>query len=140
MHLDDKHPKYQLEDSIIGTNPGLGYRPLSDVEEGSLIWFDAKNESSVKKWVDNIDAFLADYQQSKDKTVALNRMPCNPTSVVPEGKVCDVTLADFSPCDKKNNYGYTNSSPCIFLKLNRVRMLNFLLSFSKTLIGQKSIP
>lgn len=45
---------------LTGTNPGLGFRPIADnTEEGSLIWFDAKNETEVAKWTTIIDEFLA---------------------------------------------------------------------------------
>lgn len=57
--LDPTKPKWLLDNSLIGTNPGLGFRPISNrTEEGSLIWYDAKNETSVKKWVELLDKYL----------------------------------------------------------------------------------
>lgn len=41
-----------------GNNPGMGHRPLL-IEEGALIAYKADNSTEVKKWVDNIEAFLA---------------------------------------------------------------------------------
>ena len=45
---------------VLLVSVGLGFRPISpDVEkEGSLIWYQAKNSSNVKTWVDRADEFL----------------------------------------------------------------------------------
>uniref|UniRef100_A0A1B6FQY1 Sodium/potassium-transporting ATPase subunit beta n=1 Tax=Cuerna arida TaxID=1464854 RepID=A0A1B6FQY1_9HEMI len=119
--LEGKAPVYVLEESLIGVNPGLGFRPMSyDVDEGSLIWYEAKNESSVAHWVKAIDEFLLDYEPNQNKSIVLNRKPCSYDTIIPEGQVCDVKLSDFKNCTRENNYGYANSSPCIFIKLNRI--------------------
>lgn len=49
-----------------------------------------------------------------------NRVTCSSGSPAPPGKVCDVPLDTFGPCTPKNGYSYNQSSPCIFIKLNRV--------------------
>lgn len=57
--LLDGRPKYELKDSIIGDNPGLGFRPMppeSNVES-TLIWYE-NNENNTKYWIDEIDSFL----------------------------------------------------------------------------------
>lgn len=52
-------PKWQLEESLIGISPGVGFRPLpEDVDHGSLIWYDASNQSQITHWRDLIDDFL----------------------------------------------------------------------------------
>lgn len=57
--LSDEHPTWQLEESLIGTNPGLGFRPISaETERGSLIWYNAANKDEVDYWVNTIDDFL----------------------------------------------------------------------------------
>lgn len=58
--LYDGRPKYELEDSIIGQNPGLGFRPMppeSNVES-TLIWYEKDNSNNSKYWVDEIQTFL----------------------------------------------------------------------------------
>lgn len=58
--LSDHYPRWQLSESLIGTNPGLGFRPLpTNVEQGSLIWYDSTNKSQIDYWVDILDDFLA---------------------------------------------------------------------------------
>lgn len=57
--LDPKIPKWKLDRSLIGTNPGLGFRPMpTDNEESTLIWFQGSNKTSYLWWRDNILKFL----------------------------------------------------------------------------------
>lgn len=57
--LDEREPKWTLDSSLIGTNPGLGFRPISShTEEGSLIWYNLTNRNTSEKWVDLVDKFL----------------------------------------------------------------------------------
>lgn len=34
--------------------------------------------------------------------------------------MCDVDIREFKKCTQENNYSYHKSSPCVFLKLNRI--------------------
>jgi len=55
--LKDGRPKYELKESIIGTNPGLGFRPMppeSNVES-TLIWYEKQN---TDYWIEELDRFL----------------------------------------------------------------------------------
>lgn len=62
--LDPRTPTWQLDESIIGVNPGLGFRPLppEDQAESTLIWFKASNDQNEKKnyqyWIDSLEKFL----------------------------------------------------------------------------------
>lgn len=57
--LDPRIPKWQLDRSIIGTNPGMGFRPMPlDNLESTLIWFQGSNRSSYEKWENNTKAYL----------------------------------------------------------------------------------
>lgn len=58
--LKDNRPKYELEESIIGTNPGLGFRPMppeSNVES-TLVWYEKNNPKNSEYWVSEIESFL----------------------------------------------------------------------------------
>lgn len=58
--LDESVPKWKLDASLIGTNPGLGFRPIADnVDQGSLIWFESTDKKQIKYWVKRVDDFLA---------------------------------------------------------------------------------
>ena len=55
--LKDGRPKYELKESLIGANPGLGFRPMppeSNVES-TLVWYEKQN---TDYWVEEIDRFL----------------------------------------------------------------------------------
>lgn len=57
--IDENVPRWKLGESLIGTNPGLGFRPVADnVDQGSLIWFDSTDRKQIKYWVNRVDEFL----------------------------------------------------------------------------------
>lgn len=57
--LDPRIPKWQQDGSVIGTNPGLGFRPMpKDNEESTLIWLQGTNRINYLNWYDNIMEFL----------------------------------------------------------------------------------
>lgn len=58
--LDPNAPKWQLDNSLIGSNPGLGFRPMppeSNVES-TLIWYKASDEGNWLHWTRALDDFL----------------------------------------------------------------------------------
>lgn len=58
--LDENKPKWQLDNGLIGSNPGLGFRPMppeSNVES-TLVWFEAANEKNTDYWIGALDEFL----------------------------------------------------------------------------------
>jgi hypothetical protein len=58
--LDATQPKWQLERSLIGNNPGLGFRPMPPASnvESTLIWYKAKDEGNYRHWARALDTFL----------------------------------------------------------------------------------
>uniref|UniRef100_A0ABD2XP98 Sodium/potassium-transporting ATPase subunit beta-2 n=1 Tax=Trichogramma kaykai TaxID=54128 RepID=A0ABD2XP98_9HYME len=121
--LDANQPKWQLERSLIGSNPGLGFRPMppeSNVES-TLIWYKASDEGNYRHWSRALDKFLQVYNKTGIGAVNQdNRILCDYGKPVPQGKVCDVLIHDWHPCTKANFYNYQKSAPCIFLKLNKI--------------------
>ncbi|RZC34892.1 Na K-ATPase domain containing protein [Asbolus verrucosus] len=116
--LDDRRPRLTLDESLIGTNPGLGFRPISSrTEEGSLIWYDIQNHTTSNKWVNLLDEFLDSYVQNQ---TGKNYQHCDFNRTADDGNVCMVDLEQFGPCSPTNVYGYNGSSPCVFLKLNKI--------------------
>ncbi|XP_022820822.1 sodium/potassium-transporting ATPase subunit beta-2-like [Spodoptera litura] len=118
--MDEKIPYFTLADSIIGANPGMGHRPIL-FEEGALIWYHADNETQVKKYVDNINEFLAPYNnKSLLVNQGVNQRECGDVKP-PRNEVCAFnTTTNFGPCNMENNYGYANKTPCLIIKLNRL--------------------
>ncbi|XP_032529889.2 sodium/potassium-transporting ATPase subunit beta-2-like [Danaus plexippus] len=117
--LDERIPYFTLADSIIGNNPGMGHRPLI-LEEESLIWYDAKDPKTIQKYVDNISEFLAPYEnKSLLINQGANQHDCGMTKP-PRNEVCSFNLSQLGPCSKENNFGFTNRTPCIIIKLNKI--------------------
>nr|AAC46608.1 nervous system antigen 1 [Drosophila melanogaster]prf//2114404A nervana 1 antigen [Drosophila melanogaster] len=115
--ISDTEPKWKLQDSLIGTNPGLGFRPLSEqTERGSVIAFDGKKPAESDYWIELIDDFLRDYNHTEGRDMK----HCGFGQVLEPTDVCVVNTDLFGGCSKANNYGYKTNQPCIFLKLNKI--------------------
>lgn len=115
--LTDNEPTWKLDRSLIGTNPGLGFRPISEeTERGSVIQFDTKKPDEGKYWIDLLNDFLKNY----DRVGSKNSKFCSFNQTHSPQDVCDVDVSQFGPCSPKNEFGYRNSSPCVFLKLNKI--------------------
>lgn len=139
--LYEGRPKYELEESIIGHNPGLGFRPMppeSNVES-TLIWYEKNNPNNSKYWVEEIGSFLEGKLPSffeikfflqnafvndlitgfQTEKPTENMVDCK--KVKPDdGKTCKVDVSGFGACTEKNGFGYPEGKPCIFLKLNKI--------------------
>ena len=57
--LDENKPKWRLSDGLIGTNPGLGFRPMPPDEhvESTLVWYEASNDKNVEHWITALNDF-----------------------------------------------------------------------------------
>jgi len=116
MSCPDNMPKWQLGESLIGSSPGVGFRPLpEDVDHGSLIWYDASNQTQVIHWKSLLDDFLHEYTLGSS-----NQKICDFDAFPGTTQACKLDMSQFDQCSSAHSYGYNNSSPCIFIKLNRI--------------------
>ncbi|XP_050685617.1 sodium/potassium-transporting ATPase subunit beta-1-like [Leptidea sinapis] len=90
MTLDEKKPVFILDSSLIGSNPGVAFRPRVD----GVVRLDATNSTSYEEYVNNIRDFIAGYESN-------------------------VWFNSKKGCDADDNYGYPDS-PCFFIKLNKI--------------------
>ncbi|KDR20642.1 sodium/potassium-transporting ATPase subunit beta-2-like [Zootermopsis nevadensis] len=120
--IDLKIPKWQQDRSVIGSNPGLGFRPMppeSNVES-TLIWYRGNDEENYKYWTEELDKFLEVYKNpSSVPGDGKNIVHCDYENS-PGDKVCYVDPKEWRSCSPENNYNYHRSAPCIFLKLNKI--------------------
>lgn len=119
--INPSRPKFMLKESLIGNNPGLGYRPMPSEEyvESALIWFKQSDYGFVN-WTNQIGKFLEPYNKiSKDPLLSNNVQNCSYDNPKAPGKVCRVPLDRMQPCNQQF-YKYDAGSPCIFLKLNKI--------------------
>ena len=58
--IDYKYPKWQLEESRIGVNPGLGFRPRPSAvtPETTLIKFTSGSNGDYMHYVEQLEAFV----------------------------------------------------------------------------------
>ncbi|XP_028176252.1 sodium/potassium-transporting ATPase subunit beta-2-like [Ostrinia nubilalis] len=119
--INPRVPRLQQEHSVIGTSPGLGFRPLPPDVRSTLIWYKGTSYESYKYWEDQLIDFLSVYKK-KGQTAGAgqNIFNCDFEHLPPPGKVCDVDVRGWDPCMEENHFSYHKSSPCIFLKLNRI--------------------
>ncbi|XP_047105851.1 sodium/potassium-transporting ATPase subunit beta-2-like isoform X1 [Schistocerca piceifrons] len=121
--LDPRIPRWTQSSSLIGTSPGLGFRPMPPEEnvESTLIWYKGTQKVNFQHWTDSLDKFLEVY-----KTPGLtpgrgqNIYNCDYDKPPGPGQVCDVDIKTWDPCTHENMYNYHKAAPCIFVKLNKI--------------------
>ncbi|XP_048745735.1 probable sodium/potassium-transporting ATPase subunit beta-3 [Ostrea edulis] len=124
--LDWNYPRLQGPDTLLKQNPGLGFRPIPDVQS-TLVRFVKADASTYSPYTDHIQAFLEYYENQNlnpqdGGTVAdcdsVNRRR-------PEkdwDKPCrfDLTANLGADCVKQQTFGFDDGMPCILLKLNKI--------------------
>lgn len=60
-------------------------------------------------------SFFAAYKESHS-----NQKNCDFDALPNKNQVCKLDVTSFKECTQQFSYGYNNSAPCIFLKLNRI--------------------
>lgn len=123
--LDTKKPKWELDNGLIGNNPGLGFRPMppeSNVES-TLIWYKSSDKGNVHYWQEELRKFLRTYRKENNPHHD-NVVPCGMFVSPSPGKVCDVEMLPqkWHPCLDEAGFGFEDDKggPCIFLKLNKI--------------------
>lgn len=121
--MNHQFPKWQLDASLIGTSPGVAYRPMHEDPDiaGAVVEYRAANKTDVKVWVNRLDDFLAPYRDHELLPGGgKNQVPCDIDTQLKPGQVCEVDVKQFSPCTSEQGYSYNKSAPCIFVKLNKI--------------------
>lgn len=121
--LDSAKPKWDNETgSIIGNNPGIGFRPKPPQKrvESTLIWFKRNEENDYSYWVANIEDFLKPYEGVKD-TSGENFATCDYNKPPGKNKFCQFEITKLGDlCTKEQKFGYDNGYPCVVIKMNKV--------------------
>ncbi|RZF31861.1 hypothetical protein LSTR_LSTR009508 [Laodelphax striatellus] len=121
--LDPRIPKWKLDESLIGTNPGLGFRPMpeSDNALSSLIWYKGTKKEDYQYWTSSLEKFLDPYRKpGLNPGRGQNIYNCDYEHPPSKGKVCNIDVRQWAPCTSENNYNYHVQNPCIFIKLNKI--------------------
>lgn len=129
--LDQAAPKWKQGDGLIGTNPGLGFRPMPKNVESTLIQFipDRDKNESWSYYTQQLTDFLKPYETGESGAKSVN---CDFDRSPRENEVCTFPVASLGAsqkknpsakehkCNKEDFFGYADKSPCIFLKLNKI--------------------
>jgi sodium/potassium-transporting ATPase subunit beta len=116
--VDSNEPTQQGMYSLIKGNPGMGFRPMPNVES-TLIRFTVGKRDTYQKHIDSINELLKLY---KSKEEASNVVDCKVTDPdLNRKEVCKFDMSDLGPnCTAENDFGYKNGTPCVLLKVNKV--------------------
>ncbi|KAJ8680599.1 hypothetical protein QAD02_016386 [Eretmocerus hayati] len=120
--LDKRIPRWQLKESIIGDSPGMGFRPSPppDNVDSTLIWFKAQTPH-YDHWVNSLEEFLNVYRApGRTPGRGQNTNTCDWEKGPDPGKVCTINVKVWNQCTYENKYGYYKSTPCVFIKLNKI--------------------
>ncbi|XP_058061683.1 sodium/potassium-transporting ATPase subunit beta-1-like [Anopheles bellator] len=119
--LNHQYPRWQLDESRIGTNPGVTFRPRAGGMEGtSEIQYVAANKTDVSVWVDLINEFLEPYTDRTKLPPGTNQVICDFVTNPPRKGVCAFDVSKLGPCTAEAGFGYNRSAPCFFVKLNKI--------------------
>jgi len=123
--LDDTIPKWQNSNGIIGTNPGVGYRPMpaDGSVESTLIHFRHGELGNWDEWKKRLVDFLKPYEEiGKKPKPNANHVECSFDNMPGEDQFCQVKTSELitGPCTEDNHYGFDKGKPCILIKLNKI--------------------
>jgi len=128
--LYDEKPTWTTESNgIIGTNPGVGFRPMPPDEsiESTLMWYRHGDfNGNWQPWVDRLEEHLKDYKNKTyvDAFPKTHGVECGELgSTYPgTGGMCKINQEELfrGPCTSENNYGFRDGKPCILIKLNKI--------------------
>ncbi|KAK6635538.1 hypothetical protein RUM44_000790 [Polyplax serrata] len=91
--INGETPQYILDESPVGSTPLLNYFPLLDSR--SLLWLSPYR--SFEEYVNEIDTVFEGYKKADE----------------------NFNTTEFGQCSQAP-YGYNNSTPCIFIRINRM--------------------
>jgi len=120
LSISEDRPRWTLADSLIGTNPGVGFRPMPDQDktpESTLIWIHSEHDKESSYWTDQLNTFFTNgYTNKTGKTCTYGGEKAD------KEKACDVDVVNIDGCNNETGYGYTGkrATPCVLLKLNRI--------------------
>ncbi|CAL8099438.1 unnamed protein product [Orchesella dallaii] len=114
-------PKWTQDASLIGANPGVGFRPMPDQDknsESTLIWYRTKDPADSAFWSDQLTDFL---NKLKVKEGADNVVECSVGgNSATQKRVCKVPTEGLGDCTVDNSFGYPDGKPCVLIKLNKI--------------------
>lgn len=125
--ISDRYPKWQLEESLIGVNPGLGFRPQNPPSriDSALISYKlasgGESSSDHLHWTNDLNRYieLQQQQQQHSRRNSSFKQDCSLDREM--DAYCPFDLNGIPPeCTAAQNFSYTVGKPCILVKINRI--------------------
>lgn len=108
--------------SIIGGNPGLGFRPRppADRIESTLVMFNEGPGENWGHWVKELTNITEEYKKVDEKH-RKNMKDCDYGDEMEGADFCAFQVDTLgNKCSKERNFGYEAGNPCIIVKLNKI--------------------
>jgi len=118
--IDSDHPKLQGSDSLLKGNPGMGFKPMPDIETTLIMSTadKAKFKKHIASMTKNTNKVLMEY---KDALEDVEDCTDKGSLRTKDQKACKVDFNELTKeCNEANNFGMDNNKPCVLLKLNRI--------------------
>ncbi|KAK3861215.1 hypothetical protein Pcinc_032790 [Petrolisthes cinctipes] len=128
--IDDKLPTYNNQQDSLLKNPGLSFRPRTDIyhQRQNYIAFYPDHPNTYTRLFKDTNEFLKQYQKAlEEPELYSNCTDRRNRDDVTKPCMFNLTNALMSlnnTCTEDNQWGYSTNSPCIFFKLNK--MINFI--------------
>merc|ERR1711936_1254642 len=122
--MDDR-PSWDVDsDSIIGKNPGVGYRPMPPEKfiESTLIWFrDGNYNGNWDHWVDRLEEHVKDYKNDSYASALGDEykgIECGELAQNKPGKnnqFCKINKSEIfqGRCNSQNKYGFAQGNEAL---------------------------
>lgn len=121
--ISDREPKWKLERSLIGTIPGLGFRPRNPPGriDSALISYKTGVNGDSDHWINDLNNYL----ENNSKKNSSFKEDCNTDRE--SDAFCPFDTSAIPPdCSAASNYSFVIGKPCILIKVNRVSIMNEL--------------
>lgn len=121
--ISDRAPKWILDQSLIGKNPGLGFRPRNPPSriDSALISFKAGPDGDYGHWIDDLSTYI-ERNTRKNGSFVEN---CNDKR--DDESYCPFDTSVIPPeCSAARNFSFDIGKPCILVKVNRVSFTNYI--------------
>ncbi|RUS70522.1 hypothetical protein EGW08_021722 [Elysia chlorotica] len=114
--LDSDNPKLQGSDSLLKGNPGMGFKPMPDIETTLIHSTKEGKDDYVKSIKKLLDEYEKAFNEGKGKDCK------GQTTLSKDGdEACAVDFTELTAeCNEANAYGILEGNPCVLLKLNKI--------------------
>lgn len=122
--IDERMPSLRLEESPIGSSPGLAVRPRPSIAkiDSSLINFRSSSSGNWQHWTEDLNNYLRPYQELESGAGQHAQGDCNSYGGERDpSKFCPFELRVIpNECSESQNFSYHLGKPCILVKINRI--------------------